>query len=270
MIDTMQILGFLCSIFIGLCLGLIGGGGSILTLPVLVYLLGISPIISTSYSLFVVGITSLVGTFSYMQKHQISYKVALVFSIPSFLAVFLIRKYALPAIPDPIFLTDTFKLSKSVMLMVFFASVMLFASVSMISNWKIKTSIKPTPNQLNYPMILLQGALVGVVTGIIGAGGGFLIVPTLVLLRHLPMKTAIGTSLLIIATKSLLGFLGDLGNTPINWSFLLEFTLLAIVGIFVGSYLSQFISGQKLKKAFGWFVMIISIGIIFKEMVLCL
>lgn len=264
----MQIFGFLCSIFIGLSLGLIGGGGSILTLPVLVYLLGVNPILSTSYSLFVVGITSLLGSFSYMQKSQISYKIAFVFSIPSLLAVFLSHKYVMSAIPDLIFLTDTFKLSRNVVLMVFFASVMLFASVSMISDWKIKTDTKYNPKQLNYPMIVLQSALVGAVTGIVGAGGGFLIIPTLVLLTHLPMKTAVGTSLLIIAAKSLFGFLGDLGNISINWSFLLEFTMLAIVGIFVGSYLSQFISGQTLKKVFGWFMMIISIGIILKEMLI--
>ncbi|OIN58320.1 sulfite exporter TauE/SafE family protein [Arsenicibacter rosenii] len=262
---TVEIIGFSASILIGVSLGLIGGGGSILTLPVLVYLLGINPVISTAYSLFVVGTTSLVGSVNYMRKQQVNYKAAMVFSIPSFLAVFLTRKYVVPAIPDPVFSSGAFVLSKSVTIMMFFALIMLAASFSMIRDKKGETTITEGPIRFNLPLIALEGALVGTLTGFVGAGGGFLIIPALVLLARLPMKMAVGTSLLIIAAKSLIGFLGDLSNMAVDWTFLLEFTALSVVGIFVGSYLSRFIAGEKLKRAFGWFVLVMGIYILVKE-----
>lgn len=263
--STVEIIGFSSSILIGISLGLIGGGGSILTLPVLVYLMGISPIMSTAYSLFVVGATSLVGSVNYMRTQQVNYKAALIFSIPSFLAVYLTRKYLVPALPDPIFSAGSFVLSKNMAIMIFFALIMLGASLSMIRDKKKETEEGPNTVQFNLPMIALEGALVGTLTGIVGAGGGFLIIPALVLLARLPMKMAVGTSLLIIAAKSLIGFLGDLTNIPVDWPFLLEFTALSIVGIFVGSYLARFVPSQKLKKAFGYFVLAMGVYIILKE-----
>ncbi|GAA4470083.1 sulfite exporter TauE/SafE family protein [Nibrella saemangeumensis] len=265
--STIELVGFSSSILIGISLGLIGGGGSILTLPVLVYLMGINPIMSTAYSLFVVGATSLVGSVNYMRHQQVNYKAALVFSVPSFLAVYLTRKFLVPAIPDPIFTTAAFTLSKDVAIMLFFALVMLAASISMIRD-KNKAQKAEGPVQFNLPLIALEGALVGTLTGIVGAGGGFLIIPALVLLARLPMKMAVGTSLLIIAVKSLIGFLGDLSNIPVDWPFLLEFTGLSIIGIFVGSYLSRFVPGQKLKKAFGYFVLVMGVLILVKETLL--
>lgn len=263
---TIQLIGFFSSIFIGVSLGLIGGGGSILTLPVLVYLMGISPVISTAYSLFVVGTTSLVGSVNYMRKEQINYRAAFVFALPSFLAVFLTRKYLVPAIPDPVLAMGTFTLSRNVAIMLFFALVMLAASISMIRDKKSETGNETEDVTFNLPMIALEGALVGTLTGIVGAGGGFLIIPALVLLARLPMKMAVGTSLLIIAAKSLIGFLGDLSNMQVDWPFLLEFTALSVVGIFVGSYLSRYVPGDKLKKAFGWFVLVMGVYIIAKEL----
>ena len=263
---TIQLIGFSASIFIGISLGLIGGGGSILTLPVLVYMMGINPVLSTAYSLFVVGTTSLVGSVNYMRKEQVNYRAAFVFAIPSFLAVFLTRKYLVPAIPDPVFTTASFALSRNVAIMLFFALVMLAASLSMIRDKKKETSAETDAVQFNLPLIALEGALVGTLTGIVGAGGGFLIIPALVLLARLPMKMAVGTSLLIIAAKSLIGFLGDLSNMQVDWPFLLEFTALSVVGIFVGSYLSRYVPGEKLKKAFGWFVLMMGVYIIAKEL----
>lgn len=262
---TFQVAGFSASILIGVSLGLIGGGGSILTLPVLVYLLGISPVVSTAYSLFVVGTTALVGSINYMRQQQVHYKAAAVFAIPSFLAVFLTRKYLVPAIPDPVFTTDTFVLSKNVAIMVFFALIMLAASYSMIRDKKAETSQPDGPLQFNFPLIAAEGLLVGTLTGIVGAGGGFLIIPALVLLARLPMKMAVGTSLLIIAAKSLVGFLGDLSTLTVDWSFLLPFTGLAVLGIFLGTYIARFVPGEKLKKAFGWFVLIMGVYIIGRE-----
>lgn len=261
----LQLAGFSASIFIGVSLGLIGGGGSILTLPVLVYLLGISPVMSTAYSLFIVGATSLVGSVNYMRQKQVNYKAALLFAIPSFLAVFLTRKYIVPAIPDPVFSTDTFSLGKDMAIMVFFALIMLAASASMIRDKKNESGEVDGPVQFNLPLIVLEGLLVGCLTGLVGAGGGFLIIPALVLLARLPMKMAVGTSLLIIAAKSLIGFLGDLSNEIIDWPFLLEFTALSIAGIFLGTYLARFVPSQHLKKAFGYFVLVMGIYIIAKE-----
>jgi uncharacterized protein len=263
--NSTEIMGFAASILIGVSLGLIGGGGSILTLPVLVYLLNISPVISTAYSLFIVGTTSLVGSASFMKKKLVNYRAALVFAIPSFTTVFLTRKYLVPAIPDPLFNISGFEVSKNVGIMVFFALIMLAASYSMIKNKKEEKEEGTGELKFNYPMIALEGGLVGILTGIVGAGGGFLIIPALVLFARLPMKMAVGTSLLIIAAKSLIGFLGDLSNIQVDWAFLLPFTALSVVGIFLGTYLSKFISGEKLKKSFGWFVLVMGIYIITKE-----
>ena len=262
--NTVQIFGYSASILIGVSLGLIGGGGSILTLPVLVYLLGFSPVLSTAYSLFIVGTTSFVGSINYMRKGLINYQAAFVFAIPSFISVFLTRKYLVPTIPDSLFTIAGFEVTKNIGIMLFFALVMLAASYSMIMSEK-KEDEKSEKLKFNYPLISLEGAVVGILTGIVGAGGGFLIIPALVLLARLPMKMAVGTSLLIIAAKSLIGFMGDISNINVNWTFLLQFTSLSVVGIFIGSYFSKFIEGEKLKKSFGWFVLVMGIYIITKE-----
>lgn len=266
-----EIIGYIGAALIGVSLGLIGGGGSILTVPVLVYFFALSPVLSTAYSLFVVGISALVGAVKNMQKGLVSYKTAVVFAIPSFVAVFATRYYFVPAIPEILFTVGDFTMTKSIGIMVFFAIVMLLAAISMIrsKNQKNTSTITEDIPRFNYPLILLEGALVGVLTGIVGAGGGFLIIPALVLLAKLPMKLAVGTSLLIIAAKSLIGFLGDLGTgRPIDWGFLIIFTGIAALGIFIGAYFSNFFSGQKLKAGFGLFVLVMAIYILIKEVLL--
>ena len=264
--DSIVIIGFAAAILIGVSLGLIGGGGSILTVPVLVYILGIDPVLATAYSLFVVGTTSLVGAGTYMKKGLVNYKTALVFAIPSFIAVFLTRKFLVPALPDPLFTVGEAIITKNIGIMVFFALIMLAASYSMITAKKCVDCDEDEPVVFNFPMIALEGSVVGVITGIVGAGGGFLIIPALVLLAKLPMKMAVGTSLLIIAAKSLIGFLGDLSTQTIDWQMLLIFTSLSIVGIFIGSALSKKINEKILKTGFGWFVLVMGIYIITKEL----
>lgn len=260
--DLIMIIGYIGALFIGLVLGLTGGGGSILTVPILVYLIQLDPIVATAYSLFIVGSTSLVGAIRNIPKKNIDFKIAIVFSIPAFTAVYLTRKYFIQLIPDEIFTLHTFVLHKNVAIMVLFALVMLLASYSMISDQKkIKDSV-----DTNLWLLAFQALIVGLFTGLVGAGGGFLIVPALVLLAGLPMKKAVATSLLIIAINSLIGFIGDVQNLTINWSFLAIFTSLSIVGIFIGIYLNQFIDGKKLKKGFGWFVLAMGIYIIIKEL----
>jgi len=262
--EIIEILGYAGALLIGLVLGLIGGGGSILTVPILVYALALNPVIATAYSLFVVGATSLVGAVKNMMKGMVDFKTAIIFAIPAFIAVYLTRAYLIPAIPSELFQIGDFMVTKDLAIMLFFAIIMLLASVSMIRN-KRKETDEDAEITYNYPLIIIEGAVVGVITGIVGAGGGFLIIPALVLLAKLPMKKAVATSLFIIAIKSLIGFVGDIQNLDIDWAFLLSFTALSIVGIFIGIWLNKYFDGKKLKKAFGWFVLVMGIYIIYKE-----
>lgn len=265
--DLNQVFGYIGAMFIGVVLGLIGGGGSILTVPILVYLLFVNPVTATAYSLFVVGVSSLVGAIRNIQKGLVDFKTAIVFAIPAFIAVYITRKYVVPAIPESLFSIGNLTITKNISIMLFFAVIMLIASISMIRN-KREAEREISEVSYNYPLIIIEGIAVGVITGIVGAGGGFLIIPALVLLAKLPMKKAVATSLLIIAIKSLIGFIGDVENLDIDWTFLLMFTFISVLGIFLGIYLSNFIEGKKLKKGFGWFVLIMGIYIIYKELTL--
>jgi len=266
----MDIIGYVASVFIGISLGLIGGGGSILTVPVLVYLFGIPAELSTAYSLFIVGTTALVGGVRNATMGNVNYKTAVVFTIPAFIAVYATRAFLVPAIPNEIMTIGSFVLTKDISIMVFFALVMLAASVSMIRNKRKdgEEEAAEVEPQFNVPAIIAEGAVVGILTGIVGAGGGFLIIPALVLFAKIPMKKAVGTSLLIIAAKSLIGFIGDVQRPDlvIDWTLLLSVTAIAVVGIFIGIYLSKFIDGKKLKKGFGWFVLLMAVYIIAKQL----
>jgi uncharacterized protein len=263
------IIVLLLAVLIGMSLGLIGGGGSILTVPVLVYVAHVSPTLSTAYSLFIVGSTSLVGGFNNITKKLVHIPTAIIFSIPSLIAVYTVRKYVMPAIPETIFTIGGFDVTKNIFIMVFFAAIMLFASISMIRNKREDDENGDISKiKFNYPVIILEGFVVGALTGFVGAGGGFLIIPALVMFAKLPMRLAIGTSLLIIAIKSLIGFTGDMQNFAheIDWTLLTTFTGAAIVGIFLGSYLAKFIKAETLKKGFGWFVLVMAIYILAKEL----
>jgi uncharacterized membrane protein YfcA len=266
--DLLAIIGLFASTLIGISLGLIGGGGSILTVPVLVYLFDVDPVLATAYSLFIVGLSSLVGAYPKYKSGMIDLKTAVVFGIPSILAVFLTRKVLVPAIPATLFNIGSLEFTKALAMMILFAILMVAASVSMIRDKKDAAQEKNGERHFNYPMILLEGAVVGVLTGLVGAGGGFLIIPALVMLSKLPMKQAVGTSLLIIAAKSLIGFTGDVMENAekMDWTLLSVVTALAVVGIFIGNRLSKKIDGAALKKGFGWFVLVMGIYIIVKEL----
>ncbi|MDA7502071.1 sulfite exporter TauE/SafE family protein [Chitinophagales bacterium] len=266
----MDILSYLLAVLIGISLGLIGGGGSILTVPILVYVAGVNPILATAYSLFVVGASSLVGTVNNFRKGLVSVKTAIIFAVPSFVAVYLTRLYIIPALPDQLFSFGSLAITKELGIMLFFAFVMVVAALSMLRK-KSAPEEEATIEAItyNYPLIGIEGFIVGILTGLVGAGGGFLIIPALVLLAKLPMKLAVGTSLTIIAAKSLIGFIGDIqAGQLIDWPFLLLFTACSVVGIVIGGILSNYIPGHKLKKGFAWFVLAMAAIILIKELLL--
>lgn len=264
----METIGYIASLLIGISLGLIGGGGSILTVPVMVYLFGLQPLLATSYSLFVVGSTSLVGAFNNLRRGLVNMKAALLFGASSIVTVFLTRKFLVPAIPKTIITIGGLEITESVLTMVLFALLMLIASISMIRNKNVASEKEENKDIIRFDKLVVYGVAIGLVTGLLGAGGGFLLIPALVILLKLPMKRAIGTSLMIIALNSLIGFTGDLGHFSMDWFFLLKVTLIAIAGIIIGGALGKKIQGERLKKGFGWFVLVMGVYIILKETIL--
>ena len=261
----MELIGYLCAILIGVVLGLLGGGGSILTVPIFVYILGVSPILATSYSLFVVGFTAMVGVYKNYKKSMVDVKTGVVFAVPAFIGVFIARKFLLPKIPNEIISISNFLLTKDIMIMLLFSVLMFIAAFFMIKGQKEINHSEEIQHK-NF-LLVFDGLIIGILTGIVGAGGGFLIIPALVFFTKLSMKKAVATSLMIISIKSLVGFTGDLGQLKIDWLLLISFTAISVIGIFIGIYFNQFIQERQLKKGFGFFILIISILIIFNELI---
>lgn len=261
----MEIFGYLISILVGVVLGLLGGGGSILSIPVLVYLFNIEPVVASAYSLFIVGMTSLVGSIPKYRQHLINIRTGLLFGIPSIIAIFSTRKWIVPALPEVIWQTESFVLTKRILLLGIFAVIMVLAAVPMIRGKREMTSRN---GQFRIVFVILEGVLIGFFTGLVGAGGGFLIIPALVFLTGLKFKTAVGTSLFIISINSLVGFLGDVFNYSMDWPLLLTITSLAVIGIFIGNYLTRYFTGIKLRKTFGWLTLVMGCYILVKELFL--
>lgn len=260
----MELFGYSAAIIIGVTLGLIGGGGSILTVPVLVYLFHIQPESASSYSLFIVGLTSVVGAIKYVRNKNVDFNAVIYFGTASIIAVWFTRHYLLPNIPSEIVQIGHWTLTKQFALMMLFAVLMILAAYKMIKPSKQITN----ETKVSKSTILLQGFIVGIVTGLLGAGGGFLIIPALMGVLKLDIKKAIGSSLIIIAVNSLIGFSASLSTIEVDWMFLFYMTGLAIIGILIGTLLSSKISNKKLKPAFGWFVLAMGIYIIIKETIL--
>lgn len=273
----MILLAYLASLLIGLSLGLLGGGGSILTLPVLVYLFGVGTVEATAYSLFIVGATALASIVPKARAGHVDLRTAFWFGLPSVVAVYLTRAYVMPWIPDPIWTGDGWTLSKSTGLMLLFAVLMLAAARGMIVGRKPAKAKaeagadadmeakQPMGSAAQIAIVLAEGATVGLLTGLVGAGGGFLIIPALVLVTGLEMKVAVGTSLTIIAAKSLVGFTGDLGHLDMDWTLLLSVTAVAVFGMILGTLLSKRVASGPLQKAFGWFVLAMGLFILSRE-----
>jgi uncharacterized protein len=260
------LIGYVASMFIGILLGLVGGGGSILTVPILVYLFHIEPSLATAYSLFIVGITSLTGGIRSAFDHCVDYKIATLFSFPGFITIYLTRRFVLPMVPNELFQINSFMFTKGLAIMIFFAMIMFASAIAMIRTKPVLVKSEGI-NSFPYFKIIVDGVIVGFLTGIVGAGGGFLIIPALVLFAHLPMRKAVGTSLIIIAVNSLVGFAGDIGSGQyLNFAFLALISTIAIIGVFIGNYFSGRVHGLKLKRAFGWFVMVVGLSVVFMEM----
>ncbi len=262
--ELIEFLGYTGAIIIGVSLGLIGGGGSILAVPVLAYLFSIEEKTATAYSLFIIGFSALVGGLKQHLKGYVDWKTAVVFGVPAIIGVSIIRKFVIPILPDTFFSINDFEFTRRMAMFGLFAVLMIPAGFSMLKRKKIAS--KSNTVKYNYPLILIEGILVGAITGLIGAGGGFLIISALVILANIEIKTAIGTSLIIIAVKSLSGFfIGDAFTIDIDWTFLFTFTALSLIGIFIGSYLSSYINGQRLKKSFGYFIFVMAVFIFYME-----
>lgn len=257
----MELLGYFGALCIGLILGLTGGGGSILTVPILVYVMLINPITAAAYSLFIVGTTSAFGAFQNSRKNLVDFKNGFLFAVPSFIAVYITRRYLVKLIPDVI-TENPILITKNAFLMVFFAVIMILAAISML---KKKKTENVESKKTSIILLIIQTFIIGIVIGLVGAGGGFLIIPSLVLFAKLPMKKAVGTSLFIIAMNSLIGFIGDVQNISIDWAFLSLFTSLSIIGIFIGIYLNKYVNEVQLKKGFAYFVLLMAAFILFKE-----
>jgi uncharacterized protein len=260
----MEVIGYIASICIGLILGLLGGGGSILSIPILVYLFGIETVVASAYSLFIVGATSLVGAIPKYKDQLVNVRTGILFGIPSIISIFFTRKWIIPALPDIVLDTDFILITKRILILGIFAILMILASFSMIKGKR--EIVTETQKGFRTFLVILEGALIGFLTGLVGAGGGFLIIPALVFLTGLPFKTAVGTSLFIIAINSLSGFLGDVLNYKMDWPFLLSITGLAIIGILIGNKLQKKVSALRLRMAFGWMILIMGAWILVKEL----
>lgn len=261
----MEVAGYIASVCIGLILGLLGGGGSILSIPILVYLFSVDAVMASAYSLFIVGVTSLVGAIPKYKEHLVNIRTGILFGIPSIISIFCTRRWIMPSIPDVIYQTESLTITKRLAVLGVFALLMILASFSMI---RAKREIASNSKKFRTFLMILEGIVIGFLTGFVGAGGGFLIIPALVFLTGLPFKTAVGTSLFIIAINSLFGFLGDVMNYTMDWTFLISITSLAVIGILIGNKLQRKISAIRLRMAFGWLILLMGSWILVHEIFL--
>lgn len=251
----MLALGYALAALIGLSLGLMGGGGSILTVPIFVYVLGYDPKLAIAMSLPVVGVTSLVGAVGHWKAGSVDLRTAALFGMVAMTGAYVGARLA-------VFLTGAVQLS-------LLAAVMLAAAISMFRSARRAAPAQPAEDRsgrsMSLRLLLPVAFCVGVMTGVVGIGGGFLVVPALVLLAKVPMKQAVGTSLLVIAMNCASGFAGYVGRAQLPWAFLLGFTAVAVGGIVAGTYLVRYVSQRALKQAFAVFLLVMGTFILVKN-----
>lgn len=261
--EMIELFGYTCALLMGITLGLIGAGGSALTVPIMVFLFSLDAVLATTYSLFIVGLTSMFGSIKHIRSKNVVWKFVTLFGVPSILTVFISRVFIVPFLPSTLFTVSDFVVTKNIFLLLLFALLLVFASFSMIRS---STIVSDNASNVNSFKIILGGLLVGLITGLVGAGGGFLIIPVLVLWAGLPIKNASATSLMIITINSVIGFALDKhGIRRIDWERMFYFSVLAIAGIFIGIKLTEKIAGEKLKPFFGWFILAMGIFIIWNQ-----
>lgn len=258
----LEVLGYLLSVFVGVVLGLLGGGGSILCIPILVYLFHVPPTLAGAYSLFIVGITSLVGAIPKYREQLVNLRTGLLFGIPSIISIFLTRYLVIPAIPEILFTVGNWSATKRELQLGLLAILMVLASLQLIRGRK---EVNGDEGNFRISLLIIEGILIGFLTGLVGAGGGFLIIPALIFLTGLPFKTVVGTSLVIIAINSLIGFLGDVFTQQMDWKFLLTISSLAIIGILIGNVFSRKVAALYLRRLFGWFTLFVGISMMITE-----
>ena len=259
------ILGYTGAVLTGIVLGLMGGGGALLSIPVLVYLFHIDATLATGYSLFLVGVTATMGAVQNILKRQIDYSAAMYYGIPSLLTVYMVRRFVIPNMPEKIFQIGTYVVDKNHFILFFLAIVMFGAAYKMIVSGQ-DTRENAVTHPVNHIKLMMYAVLIGAFLGLVGAGGGFLMIPALVYFANLPMKKAVGTSLLLVAVNSFVGFLGDVhSNHQLDWEFLALFSVFSITGVFTGIYLQHYLNGAKLKRSFGWFVLAVAIYMVVRE-----
>ena len=251
----MIFIGFIALIGIGLVLGSIGAGGSMLAIPVLVYLFAMDMETASAYSLFLVGATSLTGAMMKQKERGICLRTALTFGLPSITAAFITRKWIVVSLPKIWLSTDNIVITKHHILLTIFCLMMSASAILLLRRERNTTVCNVAPRRLH---LIGFGLATGLCAGLVGAGGGFMIIPALILFAGLPFSIAAGTSLLIIAFNSLLGFCGDVLNRPINWWFLSLATALAISGLVLGSLWRGRISARiSPQRTFAWFTLIV-------------
>ena len=265
----MEFFGFICAALVGISLGVLGSGGSILTLPIMVYLMHINPVEATGLSLFIVGVTSAAGGITYVQKKLVDLKTAIIFAVPSIVSVFITRKFLVAIIPDPVYSSTSFLLTKDLLILLLFALLMVIVGYNMIRNADKKEPEIKECREYNYPWLAAIGLVSGILTGLLGVGGGFIIIPALVLFAKIPVRMSVGTSLLIIAFNSLAGFTEEVmtRHSLINYNFLFLFALCSVAGIFIGFRISMRLKPSELKKIFGWFIILMGAGMFVKEFI---
>jgi uncharacterized membrane protein YfcA len=260
----MEFIGYFALIGIGIVLSLIGGGGSLLSVPILVYLFSLDVVTASSYSLFIVGTTSLVGARLKQKEHRVDMQSAIIFSGCSVVAIFFTRKWIVPRIPEEIFLFDNLPITKRILMLGIFALMAIASSLAILLKNDLSSRSLGRPR----PKLLIPVSFsIGILVGSVGVGGGFLILPSLIFFARLPFKIALGTTLLVIGFSSLLGFLGDVMNHEINWVFLLLITSLASLGMIIGNFYSRRIPVQYLRESFGWLMLTIAIVILVTEII---
>lgn len=252
-----EIIGYIGALFIGLVMGMTGSGGSILSIPILAYLFHLDEKTATAYSLFIVGFTAFFGGIRSLFANLVSFKAVIFLGIPAVIGVLLVRRIIIPVLPEMLFHIGEFEFTRRMLMFGLFSILMFIAAYTMLNKSKVNLANRSNQEFVFHPLIVTEGFFLGLFMGLIGAGGGFLIVPALMFIAKLPIKQAMATSLVIVSFNSLIGFfLGDFMNATLflDWNFLLVFTAISLVGILIGGLLSKSINSIKLKKYFGYFV----------------